>query len=308
MTLSCVTRHFRVRRRARGQAASLRVRCARGLGMGGLLPLLLFAVSATQAQSNGSTPPCRGVVYLSFDTGTMRHADDIAAILRRHGVLATFFLANETTYRGDFALDRTWASYWQDRVAEGHSFGSHTWDHGRFLSDSKPSEVVQGAAEFVRYKPQFGQAKDQVVALDQAGICEEIGRVDVRFRELTGRALDPLWRAPAGKTTPYALAAAKSCGWKHVGWAPAGFLGDELPSGRYPNSMLLARALETIRSGDILMAHLGIRARQEPFAPMLDPLIQGLRRRGLCFATLASPAPVLGGVRRMSSMATGAAR
>jgi hypothetical protein len=34
------------------------------------------------------------------------------------------------------------------------------------------------------------------------------------------------------------------------------------------------------------MAHLGIWSRKDPFAPMLDPLIAGLRKKGLCFATL----------------------
>ena len=38
-----------------------------------------------------------------------------------------------------------------------------------------------------------------------------------------------------------------------MGWAPAGFLGDELPSERYPNAQLLQRGLAGIRQGDILV-------------------------------------------------------
>jgi peptidoglycan/xylan/chitin deacetylase (PgdA/CDA1 family) len=83
------------------------------------------------------------------------------------------------------------------------------------------------------------------------------------------------------------LAAAKQCGFEHVAWADAGFLGDELPSDRYPNAQLLQKALRNIRQGDILMAHLGIWSRQDPWAPaVLEPLIEGLKARGLCFATL----------------------
>jgi peptidoglycan/xylan/chitin deacetylase (PgdA/CDA1 family) len=64
-------------------------------------------------------------------------------------------------------------------------------------------------------------------------------------------------------------------------------LGDELPSERYSNAHLLQKALQNIRSGDILMAHLGIWSRQDPWAPaVLEPLIVGLKARGLCFATL----------------------
>jgi len=64
-------------------------------------------------------------------------------------------------------------------------------------------------------------------------------------------------------------------------------LGDELPSHQFPNAVLLQRALTHIRSGDILMAHLGIWSRQDPWAPaVLEPLIEGLKAKGFCFATL----------------------
>jgi peptidoglycan/xylan/chitin deacetylase (PgdA/CDA1 family) len=64
-------------------------------------------------------------------------------------------------------------------------------------------------------------------------------------------------------------------------------LGDELPSDRFPNAQLLQKALKNIKSGDILVAHLGIWSRQDPWAPaVLEPLIVGLKARGFCFATL----------------------
>jgi peptidoglycan/xylan/chitin deacetylase (PgdA/CDA1 family) len=104
---------------------------------------------------------------------------------------------------------------------------------------------------------------------------------------MTGQAPLPLFRAPGGKTSPRLIEAARQCGFAHVGWADAGFLGDELPSGTYPNMQLLKQSLQRIRAGDILMAHLGIWSRQDPWAPaVLEPLIVGLKARGLCFATL----------------------
>jgi peptidoglycan/xylan/chitin deacetylase (PgdA/CDA1 family) len=43
-----------------------------------------------------------------------------------------------------------------------------------------------------------------------------------------------------------------------------------------------------------MLAHLGIWSRQDPWAPaVLEPLITGLKARGLCFATLREH-PVLG--------------
>lgn len=242
--------------------------------------MLVAAVALAAGGAPSAAAPsgsCTGHVYLTFDTGNMRHAEDIAAILRRHGVQATFFLANEKTPRGDSALDPSWAAYWKVRAEEGHAFGSHTWRHGRLLAD--------GSAN-VRYRPQFGDDAGRELELSAAQWCAELRRVEVAFAAYAGRGLDALWRAPGGHTTPRALAAARDCGFSHVGWAAAGFLGDELPSDRYPNDVLLARALRDVRDGDVLMAHLGIWSRRQAFAPTLEPLIAGLKERGLCFRTL----------------------
>jgi peptidoglycan/xylan/chitin deacetylase (PgdA/CDA1 family) len=123
--------------------------------------------------------------------------------------------------------------------------------------------------------------------MDAGAYCAELDRSAARFQQMTGRRMAPLFRAPGGKTSPALLVAAQRCGFTHVGWAPAGFLGDELPSERFPNDKLLARALRDIRSGDILLAHLGIWSRKDPWAPaVLEPLIEGLKQRGFCFATL----------------------
>lgn len=237
--------------------------------------VLVAALAAALGQGATAASPsaCRGTLYLTLDTGSMSQAENIAAVLARHDVKATFFLANEKTTRGDHALDPSWRDYWRARVAEGHAFGTHTWHHGYFRGD--------GDGGRVRYAY---DGKTHV--LDARGVCDELKRVDDRFRELTGRPLDPLWRAPGGRTTPNARAAASACGYEHVHWADAGFLGDELPSDKYPNDALLARALRNLRDGDVMMMHLGIWSRKDPFAPMLDPLLAGLKARGFCFATL----------------------
>ncbi|MBP7628383.1 MAG: polysaccharide deacetylase family protein [Zoogloea sp.] len=235
-----------------------------------------LALATLPAAAQTTPPACKGYVHLTLDTGNMRHAELIADILARHQIKATFFVAQEKTWRGDHALDPAWAGYWKARVAEGHAFGSHTWRHGSFRRDLPDGQVA--------YRLMDGRQ----LTLSPAEVCAELRQPDTRFAELTGRALDPLWRAPGGRSTPNTLKASEACRYRHVHWAPAGFLGDELPSGAYPNEALLRRALADIRDGDILMAHLGIWSRKAPFAPMLDPLIAGLKARGLCFATLAA--------------------
>mgnify|MGYP001045746911 CR=1 FL=1 len=288
-----------VRIRPSSLCSPLRRRSAGGLGVlaaCGLVrwPVALAASPSGAGEGSGTgeggrpgrgAPPaagCRGVVYLTLDTGNMAEAQRIAGMLARHEVRATFFLANERTPNGDHALGAEWADYWRGRVAEGHVFGSHTFDHVYFHG----TNVGPGGQVRFVVRPQFGVSAGRTLHWSAADLCAELRRVDDRFRELTGRGLDPFWRAPGGRVPAAAIEAARRCGYAHVGWTPAGFLGDELSSQAHPNERLLAEALARIGDGDILLAHLGIWSRRDPYAPMLDPLIAGLKARGLCFATI----------------------
>jgi peptidoglycan/xylan/chitin deacetylase (PgdA/CDA1 family) len=223
-------------------------------------------------------PDGRAPIYLTFDTGSESQAALIHDVLLKYDVKATFFLANEKSVRGDWSLDPSWSPYWKQLVAEGHAFGTHTFDHVYFRGDE--------GADHVRMRPQFGAHAGQTMSWDAAQYCVELDRVATRFERLTGAHLDHFWRAPGGKTSPRLISFARSCGYRHFGWSDAGFLGDELPSDRYPNALLLERALKSLKAGDIVLAHLGIWSRKEPLAPILDPLIAGLKDRGHCFKTL----------------------
>lgn len=223
---------------------------------------------------------CEKPLYLTFDTGHMGVAPLIADVLARHQVKASFFLANERTQTEGSSLDAQWAPWWKARAAEGHVFGSHTYDHSYWQADLPDGRF--------KIRPSAGPAAGQLKTWTAAQYCEALQQSADRFKAMTGHTMAPVFRAPGGKTSPRLLAAAKACGWAHVAWAPAGFLGDELPSQRYSNAQLLNQALRDIRPGDILMAHLGIWSRQDPWAPtVLEPLIKGLKARGFCFATLA---------------------
>ena len=241
---------------------------------GGALALVVIAALTFTAPA--AAQPCQGTVYLTIDTGSMSQAELIAATLNKYQVKATFFLANEPTVKGDYSLDPGWAAYWKARAAEGHHFGSHTFDHVYF----KAGDTKDGR---VHARPQFGAQAGRAQTWEAAQVCEELDRVKTHFHALTGATLSPLWRAPGGYITPNTRKWAAACGYAHVGWSAAGFLGDELPSESYPNAALLKRALANIKDGDVLMMHTGIRSRKDAFAPMLDPLIAGLKQRGLCF-------------------------
>lgn len=246
------------------------------------LAALLAAVAASGAWAACGDRPGDLPVHLTFDTGHMGVAPLVADVLARHDVKVTFFLADEKTLTGGSSLDDVWAPWWRARAVEGHTFGSHTMDHLYWLADERGG---------FRMKPSAGATAGLVRQVSAGQYCDELDRPARRFEAMTGRPMARLFRAPGGKTSPALLAAARACGWRHVGWSPAGFLGDELPSDRWPNAALLARALRDIRKGDVLVAHLGIWSRQEPWAPVvLEPLITGLKQRGFCFAPLGENA------------------
>ena len=254
--------------------------------------LLLLALGGTAALAAASpTPRCERPVYLTFDTGHMGVAPLVAQVLARHDVKVTFFLANERTRNGGASLDDEWAPWWKARVTEGHAFGSHTWDHDVWRADVSASK---GAGMAFRVKPTMGAEAGRERVLTPEAYCQALKAPARRLLEMTGQPMGAIFRAPGGKTSPALLKAAADCGFTHVGWTAAGFLGDELPSDRYPNERLLQQALRDVKEGDILLAHLGIWSRQDPWAPaVLEPLITGLKARGLCFATLREH-PVLG--------------
>ena len=242
---------------------------------------LLLAAASLSADARTCAP--ERAVYLTLDTGHMGVAPLMAEVLARQQVPVSFFAAHERTQTGDGSLGSDWAPWWKARAAEGHVFASHTHDHTYWLADLPP----QGDQARFKVRASAGPQQGQVQTWTAAQYCEELHRASRRLAEVTGQPPLPLFRAPGGKTSPALLQAAKACGYQHVGWAPAGCLGDELSSRTHSNERLLASALANIRAGDVLMAHLGIWSRQDPWAPaVLEPLIVGLKQRGLCFATL----------------------
>ncbi|MBH9552504.1 polysaccharide deacetylase family protein [Inhella gelatinilytica] len=234
---------------------------------------LLVSTAGTAAVAGCDRP-----IYLSFDTGHMGIAEAVVAVLDRHEVPATFFLAAEPTQTGGHSLDEHWMPFWRRLAQQGrHDFGSHTWEHAIWERD-----LPNGA---MRFRLQAGVQAPRWATWDGAGYCTDLQRVADRFRAHTGQPLAPVFRAPWGLTSPRLLHQAAGCGWTHVPWTRA--LGDDWASSRATNAELLRQAIERMKPGDIVLAHLGIWSRQPPLLPeALEPLIRGLKARGFCFAAL----------------------
>ena len=242
--------------------------------------IVFVAISACSTWANAQNG-CNKPLYLTFDTGHMGVAPLIADVLKRQNVKVTFFAANERTQEGDGSLGNHWAPWWKARAAEGHEFASHTYDHAYWRGDLK------GHQPSFRIRPSAGALEGREFTWDAKKYCDNISYAAERLTDFTGKKALPLFRAPGGKTSPRLLAAAKACGYEHVGWSPAGFLGDELSVAQASNEALLKKALRDIKTGDILVAHLGIWSRKDPWAPaVLEPLLVGLKEKGFCFQTL----------------------
>ena len=264
--------HLITRRGCKAAASRRSAGFATGLAM----VALLVVPGGAAAQKSCDKP-----LYLTFDTGHMGTAPLIADVLKRQGVKVTFFAANERTQQGDGSLGNHWAPWWKARAAEGHEFASHTYDHVYWRGD------VKGVEPKFRIRPSSGAFEGREFTWDAKKYCQQIDYAAERLQDFTGKRALPLYRAPGGKTSPRLLQVAKGCGYEHVGWAPSGFLGDELPSEKFSNDSLLKKALRDIKTGDILVAHLGIWSRKDPWAPtVLEPLLVGLKDKGFCFATL----------------------
>jgi peptidoglycan/xylan/chitin deacetylase (PgdA/CDA1 family) len=263
-----------------GHLITRRARTLKSLAFAGALCVAALPQLSAHAAS-AHAAGCANPLYLTLDTGHMEVAPLMAEVLKRQQVRVTFFAANERTQTGDGSLGNTWAPWWKARAAEGHEFASHTWDHAYWRGD------IKGTEPRFRIKPTAGALEGREFTWDAKKYCDNLSHASERLQDITGKKPLPLFRAPGGKTSPRLLAAAKACGYEHVGWSPAGFLGDELPSETFSNDALLKKALKDIRTGDILLAHLGIWSRKEAWAPaVLEPLIVGLKEKGFCFETL----------------------
>jgi peptidoglycan/xylan/chitin deacetylase (PgdA/CDA1 family) len=242
--------------------------------------IFLIAIQAINTPAIAQNA-CKNPIYLTLDTGHMEVAPVMADVMRRHQVRATFFVANEPTKTGNGSLSNTWGTWWKSIAAQGHEFASHTYDHVYWRGD------LPGVQPRFRMRPSAGAFAGREFTWEPAKYCEQIRYAAERIEDFTGKKPLPLFRAPGGKTSTRLLAAARTCGYEHVGWSAAGMLGDELPSEKFSNEKLLTKALKDIRTGDILMAHLGIWSRNDPWAPAnFEPLIVGLKERGFCFETL----------------------
>jgi peptidoglycan/xylan/chitin deacetylase (PgdA/CDA1 family) len=210
-------------------------------------------------------PRDRREVLLSFDAGSSdRGAREILAALREKGIQTTIFLTGEFIRRNPDLTRRI--------AGDGHEVGNHTDTHPHLTTYARDGRQAT--------KP----------GVDRWFLVAELDRTARAYQEVTGRKMAPLWRAPFGEHNEEIRRWAAEAGYWHVGWTGgrAGLDGldwvSDPKSKSYRSSDRVVESLvERAESGGIILLHLGS-DREDPVAPRIPRLLDGLASRGFRFA------------------------
>ena len=193
-------------------------------------------------------PAPGAAVSITFDDGpNPRATPQILDVLRREGVHATFFVLGRHADR--------WPELVRRMADEGHQLGNHGYWH-RKLHRRTPG--------YVR---------------------DDLTRGTESLFNASGGVRAKHFRAPHGFRNPWVTPIAHSLGQRTIGWS----LG-VWDSARPGVDEITRRALDGVRAGSILLLHDGdgydAEGDRQQTADALPLIIEGLRARGFCFATL----------------------
>ena len=187
--------------------------------------------------------PSEKTLYLTFDAGYENgFMPKILEVLKKEKVPATFFVT------GHFLESQKKLS--KQIVKEGHIIGNHSWSHPDFT------------------------------VMNEAQIRDELERVKVKTKELTGQQEMKYLRPPRGIFSERTLQVAKDAGYTHVFWSLA-FVDWNINQQRgwqyaYDNIM------RQIHPGCVLLLH----SVSKDNADALEKAIQDLKKKGYEFKSL----------------------
>ena len=219
-------------------------------------------------------------LYLVFAAGDMHSARQIAPVLQRAQVKATFFAGNSPTEEGDSVLSRQWGEWWRQIANDGHALAVQPWDLPLLRGDLPPK---RGGG--FRVKVQAGVLAGRDFTWDGDKYCKALKEATEWMSFYGGRDALPLFHAPGGVMTPKLEKVTRACGYAHVSW-PAHFIAGDGTSGE--EALRRAFAGENVQPGAILLAHMGAWGGQsdEEVVTAFGQLLDGLKERGYCFKTL----------------------
>jgi peptidoglycan/xylan/chitin deacetylase (PgdA/CDA1 family) len=132
-------------------------------------------------------------IALTFDGDYLDNiTPEILDILKQENIRCTIFLTGRYIRRYSDLVKRM--------VAEGHEIGNHSWDHPH-LTTFEQNHLHQTRPEITAEKVQ-----------------QELLKTVELFRQVTGKTMAPLWRAPYGEHNAEIRNWAAAVGFRQIGW------------------------------------------------------------------------------------------
>lgn len=217
-------------------------------------------------------------IALTFDGDYLNNiTDEILDMLKAEGVKCTVFLTGRYLRRYPESVKRM--------VADGHEIGNHSWTHPHLTTfeQNYQHHTLPGiTAEILQ---------------------QELLKTAELFRQITGKNMAPLWRAPYGEHNAQIRQWAAAVGFRHVGWTVGrngdngmdtlDWVADKNASIYHSAEEISEKILSFERkdgfgaNGAIILMHLGTQRNDDYPHHKLPYIIQQLKLRGYQFATIS---------------------
>lgn len=187
--------------------------------------------------------PTQKTLYLTFDNGYENgYTEKILDVLKKEKVPAAFFVTGHYLLSASDLVKRM--------VKEGHIVGNHSWHH------------------------------PDMTAISDARIKEELEKVKIKTKELTGQKEMKYIRPPRGVFSERTLQIAKEQGYTHVFWSLAyvDWNVNQQRGAQYAYDSIMKQ----IHPGCVLLLH----SISKDNADALDRVIKDLKKRGYQFKSL----------------------
>ncbi len=217
-------------------------------------------------------------IALTFDGDYLDNVTiEILDILKQENVKCTIFLTGRYIRRYGDLVKRM--------AAEGHEIGNHSWTHPH-LTAFEQNHVHQTLQEIT---PDV--------------LKQELLKTAELFRQITGKPMAPLWRAPFGEHNAEIRGWAAAAGFRHVGWTVGknwgdgmdtmDWVADKTSSAYHSADEIFEKILSYAKNnsyganGAIVLMHLGTERNNDYPHLKLPAIIQQLRNLGYQFVTVS---------------------
>ena len=203
-------------------------------------------------------------IAITFDgNASSNRTGELLDILHEHDLKVTLFVTGRFVERYPSVVRRA--------VLSGHEIGNHTYSHPHLTT----------YAENRRHQLLAGVTRESFQG--------ELRRTEKAFAAATGRAMQPLWRAPFGEENSILRGWALEMGYLHVRWSSLegasldshDWIADEHSSLYKSSSRIMERLLRFPQlGGGIILMHLATERAEPPWAE-LPVFLEALSKRGL---------------------------